>query len=93
MTRRLHGERPKKSRDATDPPFILSLIQKAYTYGLEWNLMKKMKYHDLLALLIEYDISKVQEHLRQKEQQRQSQKGFTKVQANPKEVASMHRKR
>lgn len=51
----------KKTKHAVSQ--ILSLIKKCQKYGISYELMCRLNYYDLLAMVVEYDIDTIKENL------------------------------
>lgn len=87
------SRRIDNNTQTTDTPFIFTLIQRCIVYGISYELMKRLKYEDLLALVIEFDIKKVKEVYELKEEQRQARRGLEVKKATNDEILKMHRRR
>jgi hypothetical protein len=80
--------------DKNGPPSVIQVIKKCEKYGVSHGIMCELNYTDLLALVIEYDIETVQEHLRMLEQQRRAKNGFASVrEASNEDILRMHGKK
>jgi hypothetical protein len=79
-----------KKLDKNRPPFIFSLLKKCEHYHIDYTLMCDLNYNDLLALVIEYDISAIKEHFEDLQKQKNDSRGINVVKANDEQVARMH---
>lgn len=82
----------KKDEKQSSSHFIITLIKKAMSYGIDYELMKRLNYYDLLALIIEYDIENVREHIRQLQKQKDNQMGRTVKIATNQDILNMHKR-
>lgn len=80
------------STQAANTPFIFILIKKCITYKIPFELMERLNYTDLLAIVIDYDIQTVKDYLRQKEQDRLSKRGVEVQSLTPEQTAAFFRK-
>ncbi len=80
---------PKKHRS----PFVFSLLQKCQNYGIPYQLMCEINYNDLLALIVEYDISALKDHFKSKQKELEGNRGVNVIDANENQVANMHKRK
>ena len=64
-------------------PFIFTLIKKCSKYKIPYELMCRLNYNDLLYLVVEYDISSMEQYLQQKTQMERNKRGIDVVDATP----------
>lgn len=76
---------------AHNPPFVFTLIKKCRTYNIQYELMCRLNYYDLLYLVVEYDIESIKENLKQLEASRLQQRGVEVVEASNDQILAMHR--
>ena len=74
-----------------NPPFIFTLIKKCKTYNIQYELMSRLNYYDLLYLVVEYDIEAIKDNLKQLEANRLQQQGVEVVDASNDQILAMHR--
>ena len=65
---------------------MISIIRKCQHYGVSYELMCRMNYQDLMALLIEYEIDDMQRILKELAQQHDAENGRVTVLASPEEA-------
>jgi len=68
----------------------LNLIDKCQRYGISYDLMKRLNYTDLLAMVVERDIKVLEDHLRQRERDRQAANGVEVVEATNEDILREH---
>ena len=83
----------KKDEKESGSHFIITLLKKATSYGISYDLMKRLNYHDLLALVIEYDIENVREHLRMLQKQKNERLNREVKIASNEDILKMHNTR
>lgn len=88
LNKRIAGQGKPQAAGA---PFILTLMQKCIEHNIPYSLMERLNYTDLLYLVVEYDILKVKDYLRQKEQERLSKRGVEVTQLSPEQTAAFFR--
>jgi len=67
-------------------PSVLKTIRRASQHGIEYNLMKRLNYHDLQAQIIEYEIQTLEAELRRREEERLSKAGVSRRKATPADI-------
>lgn len=77
---------------AANAPFVFTLMQKCIEYQIPANLMERLNYTDLLHLVVEYDIRKVQDYFRKKEQARLEERGVEIQDLTPEQATSFLRR-
>lgn len=73
-----------------NPPFVFTLIKKCQKYGISYDLMSTLNYHDLLYLVVDYDIDTIHEHLNTLEYKRREKQGIEIVDATNDQILMMH---
>lgn len=68
------------------------LLKKAIGYNISYDLMKRLNYYDLLALIVEYDIENIREHLRQLQKQNDAKHGRNVKVASNEDILKHHKK-
>lgn len=92
MLAKLNKKLPTTVQASThNPPFIFTLIKKCRTYNIQYELMSRLNYYDLLYLVVEYDIEAIKENLRQMEDNRRQQMGYEVVEASNDQILAMHK--
>ena len=83
---------PKTSAEPTGAPLVFNIIRKCQKYGIDYEIMKRLNYRDLLALLVEYDIETLKEHLAALAAQKRQGSGPVREATNE-DILKMHRRR
>jgi len=73
-----------------DTPFIFTMIQKCNKYGIAYELMCRLNYYDLKALVVEYDIQYLKEYLKQLESSRNAKLNREVIDASNEDILKMH---
>lgn len=60
-------------------PFSLSIFKKCVEYNIDFSLVKHLHFYDLQCLIIQFDINKVKDYLRQEEQKDLNKRGISSV--------------
>ena len=79
MTRQVST--PKSA--SSDSQYIFTLLRKCEHYRIPYDLMCRLNYTDLLALVVEHDIATVEEYLRRTKQQSGAKPGVEVREATP----------
>lgn len=74
---------------AVGTPFVFTIIKKCQRYSIPFELMKRLNYSDLLALIIEYDIDAVLEYLSMESKRRNPANVIT---ASNDDILRIHKK-
>ncbi len=93
LHKRISGDSKPDKDASTRPPFVFMLVKKCQKYGIDYHMMKRLNYSDLLALIVEYDIEATKEHLRMLEESRNTKANRVVKQASNSDILSMHGRR
>ena len=61
---------------------MILLLRKCNKYKIPYEMMKRLNYTDLLAMIVEYDIDAINDYLRQKKQRANIKNGVEVREAN-----------
>lgn len=82
---------PGKPREP-HAPFIFTILKKCIHYKIDYALMERLNYNDLLYLVVEYDIESIEKYLQQREKERLDKRGVEIVEATPEMASQFFRK-
>lgn len=73
----------KESSKKSNSPAIMTIMQKCIDYNIPYHLMKRLNYNDLLCMIVNYDIIKIKEYLKEKSRLEKNDKDYEIVDATP----------
>ncbi|MDA3781215.1 MAG: hypothetical protein PF487_13465 [Bacteroidales bacterium] len=68
------------------------MINKSYEYGYDYDMMKRLNYNDLLYILVNKEIEKIQEYFRKKEHNRNEDNGYDVKEVNEDTINMIHKR-
>lgn len=60
-------------------PFSISILKKCIDHGIDASLIKHLHLYDLQCLIFQFEIDRIKEYLRQKEQEELHKQGISEV--------------
>jgi hypothetical protein len=57
-------------------PFILMLFKNCVRFGISQEMIKSLSYNDLLALVMDFQIDEIEEHLKSKQGSKHQEKQY-----------------
>ena len=89
---KLLNKLPHQNKPKHNTPFVFTLIRKCSEYRIPYELMCRLNYYDLIYLVTEYDISSIQDYLRNIENSQNQQRGYQIIDATNDMILKMHKR-
>lgn len=83
---RLYDKFPKgqgERRNNLIVPRVITIMQKCVEHNIQTAFIEKLHFNDLYVLILSLDISKMRQALKEKQRQKEKQRGINVVDVNP----------